>query len=95
MPGIVAGGYHCKTHGTLYTYQATWEETSEHTVRWTAQVFYDRRLGEDSGEVNLPRGADPGDVVRNAIHTFIEDGSCATAQRTDSTCGPAFGAPRP
>lgn len=90
MPGIIAGGYACRTHGTLYTYEATWQESGE-TVTWSAKVFYDRRLGETSGELKVGAGADAGQAVREAIHAFIEQVSCATARR-GAVCGPAFGA---
>ena len=78
MPGIIAGGYNCKAHGTLYTYEATWEDAGP-GVRWSARVYYDRRLADASGEFTMPSG-DPGDAVREAIHAYIERVSCGQAR---------------
>jgi hypothetical protein len=89
MSGIIAGGYTCRTHGTLYTFEATWQESGSH-VTWSARVFYDRRLGETCGELELAAGADPGAAVREAVQGFIERVSCASARR-GAVCGPTFG----
>lgn len=78
---VLTGAYSCREHGTLYTYDASWERI-DGKARWKARIFYDRRLAEPEGEVDVTPNGDPTTAVLPAINHYIEVAVCSRACRS-------------
>jgi hypothetical protein len=75
MTATLAGAYACKRHGTLHSYDATWEAT-ERTVFWIAKINFNRRLATPGGTITFQPGSDPGGLVRSKIASYIDQSVC-------------------